>query len=126
MENQSLGYYLNQLSLKRSEDILEINESIERDYIFQALALELDKEQYPPVIRAFADGYEDFPIVGNIFASRLRIAELLGEGGEKNVTSNWLKIERNPIRPVIVPKDVYKRQLWFSPYHQARLSLPFL
>ena len=62
MENQSLGYYLNQLSLKRSEDILEINESIERDYIFQALALELDKEQYPPVIRAFADGYEDFPI----------------------------------------------------------------
>lgn len=56
MENQSLGYYLNQLSLKRSEDILEINESIERDYIFQALALELDKEQYPPVIRAFADG----------------------------------------------------------------------
>ena len=26
-----------------------------------------------------------------------------GEGGEKNVTSNWLKIERNPIRPVIVP-----------------------
>ena len=103
MENQSLGYYLNQLSLKRLEDILEINESIERDYIFQALALELDKEQYPPVIRALADGYEDFPIVGNIFASRLRIAELLGEGGEKNVTSNWLKIERNPIRPVIVP-----------------------
>ena len=27
MENQSLGYYLNQLSLKRLEDILEINES---------------------------------------------------------------------------------------------------
>lgn len=83
MENQSLGYYLNQLSLKRSEDILEINESIERDYIFQALALELDKEQYPPVIRAFADGYEDFPNVGNIFASRLRIAELLGKAGRK-------------------------------------------
>lgn len=84
MENQSLGYYLNQLSLKRSEDILEINESIERDYIFQALALELDKEQYPPVIRAFADGYEDFPIVGNIFASQgCRIADFLGKAGRK-------------------------------------------
>ena len=49
MENQSLGYYLNQLSLKRSEDILEINESIERDYIFQALALELDKNSILPL-----------------------------------------------------------------------------
>lgn len=103
MENQSLGYYLKQLGKRRSEEIYEIKGTIERDYVFQAVALELDKQQYPPVIRAFVEGYEDIPVIGNLFASRLRIAELLGEGGEEHVASNWLKIEKNPIRPVIVP-----------------------
>jgi len=102
MERQSLAYYLKQLEEKRPGDFLDLPDPIDRDYEFQAVALELDKQQYPPIIRTKVKGYEDTTVVGNVFASRRRIAELLGEGGEANVAKNWIRLEKSTIPPVIV------------------------
>ena len=104
MENQSLGHYLKTLEERRPGDILNLSDPIDRDLEFQALALELEKQQYPPIIRTRVKGYEDIPVVGNVFASRRRIAELLGEGGEAAVAQNWVRLEKSTIPPVIVPE----------------------
>lgn len=102
MENQSLGYYLKQLEEKRPNDFLDIPHPIDLKFEFQAIALELDKQPYPPIIRTHVKGYEDTTVVGNVFASRRRIAELLGDGGESEVAKNWIRVEKNTIPPVIV------------------------
>jgi len=102
MKDQSLGGYLKTLEAERPGDFLDVPGTIDPEYTFQALALELDKEQYPPIIRTRVEGYEDVVTVGNVFASRRRIAEMIGEGGEKAVTKNWTRIEKSPIAPVMV------------------------
>jgi len=101
-KNQSLGYYLDKLEKERPAEILDVGEAIPRDFIFMAMAKELDKEEFPPVIRAKIDGY-DMPVLGNLFASRKRIANMLGFENESKIVENWNRIEKNLIKPQIVP-----------------------
>lgn len=100
-ENQSLGYYLDNLEKEKPQEILDISKPIPRDFILMAMAKELDKEVSPPIIRAKVEGY-DTPVLGNVFASRKRIANMLGFEDESKIAENWGRIEKNLIAPQIV------------------------
>jgi len=101
-ENQSLAHYLRQLEQESPHDILDIKEPIERDFLFMALAKELDKEEFPPLLRFHVQGYE-MPVVGNIFASLRRIARMIGfEDEESTLGEAWNQMEQNLIPPVLV------------------------
>jgi UbiD family decarboxylase len=100
-ENQSLSCYLNGLEQKTPQDIMDIREPIDRDFVFMALAKELDKEEFPPLIRCQLKGY-DTPVIGNVFASQRRIANMLGFKDEGTISEAWNRIEQNLIKPQIV------------------------
>ena len=100
-ENQSLGFFLNKLEKERPEEVLDIHDPMPRDFVFMAMAKELDKEEFPPIIRAKIEGY-DMPVLGNVFASRKRIANMLGFEDESKIAENWAHIEKNLIAPKIV------------------------
>ncbi len=101
MENQSLGYYLANLEKCCPQENLKLPEPIDRDFTFMALVEELDKKDFPPVVSGKIKGY-DIPIVSNIFASRKRIANILGLDNPEDISPNWNKIEGNLLKPEIV------------------------
>lgn len=100
-ETQSLGFFLDKLEKEKPAEILDIKNPMPRDFIFMAMAKELDKEECPPIIRAKIEGY-DMPVLGNVFASRKRIANMLGFEDVSKIPENWSRIEKNLIRPQIV------------------------
>ncbi len=99
MEKQSLTYYLQDLQNKYPKEILHIEKPIERDFVFQALGWELDKQANPPVLCARVENYEDIPVVGNLFASRQRISYILGQS--RQISRYWQYLERHPIPAII-------------------------
>ena len=60
------------------EDTLRISEPIELDYLPTALILELEKRQRTPVVIIERPKGFDEPVVTNLFASRERIARMVG------------------------------------------------
>lgn len=99
MTNPDLHNYL--ASLKEGKDILRFSKSIPRDYVITALMLQMDQQKVEKVL--VFDNVEgcDIPIVTNIFASRERIASMMG-GTEKDMSKNWLEVEKKRIKPKIV------------------------
>jgi len=101
VSSQSLSYYLRELESVSPQDILEIQEPIDRDFVYMALVRELDKEEFPPVIRCRMRGY-NIPVVGNIFASHRRIARLVGFEDESHLNEIWARLTRDLVKPVLV------------------------
>jgi 2,5-furandicarboxylate decarboxylase 1 len=94
----SLADFLKQLS---PDEVLEIVEPADLDYLPTALVLELEKRQRAPVIWLEQPKGFDMPVVSNLFADRGRIARMAGVvPGQFNAA--WLKAEANPIPPRIV------------------------
>jgi UbiD family decarboxylase len=94
----SLSDFLKQLS---PDEVLEIVEPVDLDYLPTALVLELEKRQRAPVIWLEQPKGFDMPVVSNLFADRGRIARMAGVApGQFNAA--WLKAEANPIAPRIV------------------------
>jgi 2,5-furandicarboxylate decarboxylase 1 len=71
----SLRSCLSELS---DEEILRISEPMELDYLPTALILELEKRHSTPVVMIERPKGFDCPVVANLFASRERIARMIG------------------------------------------------
>src|SRR2546423_8292718 len=83
------------------DDVLRISEPIELDYLPTALILELEKRRrFPAVIIERPKGY-DCPVVANLFASRDRIAGMVGvaPGGFNDA---WVRALAAPIPPRVI------------------------
>ena len=67
-----------QSKVLNEQDVIVIRDEAEIDFVPTALVLELEKaHSYPVVIIQNPRGY-DIPVVCNLFASRERVARLLG------------------------------------------------
>lgn len=93
-----LQSYLDSLD---NSDILRINKQVPRDFIITAMTTEFDRRNMDKVV-VFenVEGY-NMPIVTNVFASRKRMAKMLG-AGEDDLSEKWLEAENNLIKPVFV------------------------
>jgi UbiD family decarboxylase len=83
------------------DDTLRIREPMELDYVPTALILELEKRRQTPVV--IIDRPKDFdgPVVANLFASRDRIARMVGAppGGFNEA---WVRALAHMIPPLVV------------------------
>ena len=97
-EPQSLRSYLASLP---DEDVLRIAEPTDLDYRPTALVLELEKRRQTPVVMIDRPIGFDMPVVTNLFASRDRIARMVGvEPGGFNAA--WTKAVENLLPATIV------------------------
>jgi UbiD family decarboxylase len=98
MQSPSLRSFLAELP---EEDILRIAEPMELDYLPTALVLELEKHRRTPVVIVEHPIGFDTAVVANLFASRARIAKMVGvaPGGFNDA---WVRALANLIPPVMV------------------------
>ena len=90
-ESQSLRSYLDSLP---TEDVIRISDSIDIDYHPTALVLEFENRRQTPVVMIDRPIGFDMPVVTNLFASRDRIARMVGaEPGGFNEA--WVKALAN-------------------------------
>ena len=95
---QDLRTFLEQLREAGKDEIWEIDSPIDLDYETTAFALELEKLRNPPVLlfnnlNGFAN-----PLVCNIFASKRRIASILGLPEDELVTG-WPAVASRRLKP---------------------------
>src|ERR1700716_3445357 len=97
-QSPSLRTFLAELP---EEDILRISEPTELDYLPTALILELEKRRRTPVVIIERPVGFDGPVVANLFASRARIAGMVGAapGGFNDA---WVRALANLVPPVVV------------------------
>jgi UbiD family decarboxylase len=83
------------------DDILRIVEPMELDYLPTALILELEKRRRTPVVIIERPVGFDTPVVANLFASRARIAGMVGAapGGFNDA---WVRALANLVQPTVV------------------------
>src|ERR1700716_4480926 len=99
-QSPSLRTFLAELP---EEDILRISEPTELDYLPTALVLELEKRRRTPVVMIERPRGFDCPVVANLFASRDRIARMVGaEPGGFN--DAWVRALANLTPPTVVGK----------------------
>src|SRR3984885_14952449 len=97
-ETQSLRNYVASLA---AEDVIRISDPIDIDYVPTALVLELESRRQTPVVLIDQPVGFDTPIVTNLFASRDRIARMVGaEPGGFNEA--WVKALANLLPARIV------------------------
>jgi len=98
MPSPSLRSFLAELP---EDDILRIAEPMELDYLPTALILELEKQRRTPVVIVEQPIGFGTPVVANLFASRARIAGIVGAapGGFNDA---WVRALANPIPPVVL------------------------
>src|SRR3984957_15670519 len=97
-ESQSLRGYLDSLP---TEDIVRISDPIDIDYHPTALVLEFENRRQTPVVMMDRPVGFDMPVVTNLFASRDRIARMVGaEPGKFNEA--WVKALANLLPARIV------------------------
>jgi UbiD family decarboxylase len=110
-QSPSLRSFLAELP---EEEILRIAEPMELDYLPTALILELEKRRRTPVVIVERPIGFETPVVANLFASRERIARMVGvaPGG---FNDSWVRalvnlippivLERGPVHDVVVHGD---------------------
>jgi UbiD family decarboxylase len=83
------------------DDTLRIREPMELDYVPTALILELEKRRQTPVVIIDCPKGFDGPVVANLFASRDRIARMVGAppGGFNKA---WVRALAHMIPPLVV------------------------
>ncbi len=99
-QSPSLRSFLSELP---DDDILRISEPMELDYLPTALILELEKRRKTPVVVVERPKGFDTPVVANLFASRARIARMVGAdpGGFNDA---WVRALANLTPPIMVGK----------------------
>ena len=101
-----LRSYLRALRTEAPAELWEIDGPVSLNYEMAAYAMELERQAVPPVLLfRHVEGFSA-PVVANVFASRKRIARILGVE-EHELVSRWpalaarrLKPERSPDAPV--------------------------
>ena len=84
-----------------ADEILQISEAIELDFLPTALILELEKRRRTPVVMIERPKGFEVPVVANLFASRDRIARMVGAspGGFNDA---WVRALANLTPPIVV------------------------
>jgi 2,5-furandicarboxylate decarboxylase 1 len=97
VQSPSLRSFLAELP---EEEILRIAEPMELDYLPTALILELEKRRRTPVVIVEQPIGFDTPVIANLFASRERIARMVGvaPGGFNDA---WVRALANLIPPIV-------------------------
>ncbi len=98
MANLDLRDYLNSLP---SKEVLTINDPVPRDFLVQALCMELDRRNILPILRFTNIEGSRMTMVTNLFADRGRIFRMVG-ASEEDFPLKWLEAERNIIKPSMV------------------------
>jgi 2,5-furandicarboxylate decarboxylase 1 len=94
-----LQEYIESLKSEHPSEVWQYNNSVPLDYFLTSCVLEMDKKNmYPVVLLNNVQGFS-LPVVGNLFASRKRIASMLNITIQK-FSEHWLKAENNPIKPI--------------------------
>ncbi len=85
------------------DDVLRISEPMELDFLPTALILELEKRRRTPVVIIERPKGFDMPVVANLFASRDRIARMVGAppGGFNDA---WVRALGSLARPIVVDR----------------------
>ena len=83
------------------DEILRISEPMELDFLPTALILELERRRRTPVVMIERPKGFDVPVVANLFASRDRIARMVGSppGGFNDA---WVRALANLTSPTVV------------------------
>jgi UbiD family decarboxylase len=99
-QSPSLRTFLAELP---DDDILRISEPTELDYLPTALILELEKRRRTPVVMIERPKGFDCPVVANLFASRDRIARMVGAkpGGFNDA---WVRALANLMPPTTISR----------------------
>ena len=93
-----LRSYLQSLRENSPEELWEIDDPVSLSYEMTAYAIELEKNPYPPALLfKQVEGF-DFQVLSNIFASRKRIARVLGSE-ENELVAQWPNITARRIKP---------------------------
>ncbi|MCS6843172.1 MAG: UbiD family decarboxylase [Caldilineales bacterium] len=87
------------------EDVVRVTEALPRDYQVTALAMATEQMAEPPVIVCDAVEAAGMPVVTNLFASRVRIARILGTTVEA-LHDHWAARSKHLIPPVEVSEGV--------------------
>lgn len=92
--------------LKRSKEVLEINDELSTQYEIAGVMKYLDKLQGSCLLFKRVKGY-DIPIVGNLLGRKKRLAIAMGVD-EKSIAEEYLIRRENPIKPKIVSNGPVK------------------
>lgn len=96
--SEDLRTYLQSLRDESPGDLWEIDAPVPLEYDMTAYAMELERRPDPPALLfKNVEGF-DFPVLSNLFASRKRIARILGVG-ERELVSQWSTIAARRINP---------------------------
>lgn len=102
-----LRSYLNTLREEAPNALWEIETPVSLNYEMTAYAMELEGKTDPPALYfKNVDGF-DFPVVSNLFASRKRIAKILGLTQAKLV-SGWPAVSSRRIKPELSQENPVK------------------
>ena len=104
---KDLRTFLDFLHAEHPLDLWQLDEPVALEHEMTALALELERQKrYPALLFKHVNGY-DIPVVSNLFASRQRIAWMLGVD-ERQLLTDWPRISSNRMKPILVTEGPVK------------------
>lgn len=119
-----LQSFMTQYMSDHPEDVVRVSETLPADYQVTALAMATETMAEPPVIVCDAVEGAGMPVVTNLFASRARIARILGTTVE-HLHDHWAARSKRLIPPVEVEGGVCQEVCWLGEEADAT-RLPFM
>lgn len=115
--------YLQRLRESGVEELWEINEPVSLDYEMTTYAMELEQLEFPPALLFKDIKDHELPVICNLFASKKRLADILGLA-QNELVMGWPKVAARRIKPLAVEnapvKEVIltgeKVDLWAYPF----------
>ena len=102
---QDLQTFLQQYEADHPNQVLHIQESVDRDFAVTAATLDVERMSEPPVLifHTVADISE--PVLSGMFSSRDRIAYAVGTQKDK-LHKHWAEISKNLLPPLEVSEGI--------------------
>jgi UbiD family decarboxylase len=77
--DQDLHHFLREYEERHPDDVLRVEEQVRPDQEVTALAVELwQRDRFPLLVFSDVEGFGGMPVVTNVFASRERVARIMG------------------------------------------------
>ena len=110
--NQDLHRFLREYEERHPEDVLRVNRPVRPDQDVTALAVELwQRDRFPMLVFSDVEGFGAVPVVTNVFASRERVARIMGTDVEGiHAAYRQAVVERVPPRVVADGPILAERQ----------------
>lgn len=101
MSGPDLSSFLADYERAFPSEVWRIEEEVSTKYETTAWALELDRRGASPILVFERVRGHRMPVVANVFASRERIAWVLGTTADR-LADRWIELTREPVPPVVV------------------------